>query len=139
MNRKGQTGTEMFLVVSAVLVFLLIVAVTAAQRNDVTRIVSKVNEEIQQCETVASLITKIGPGNSYIETKFSVDTDMHVEKGNIIVGNNGCYYADDIRLETAEGIYTGGQEGFDLLQGTEYKIKKLKTGVVFCDTIQDWC
>ena len=139
MNRRGQTGTELMLVISAVLLFMVIVAAASVERNRIALELGQANRETRLCGNISSTVAKFQASQGYSEATVIPNLTVHFEKRNIIVGSNSCYYAGTIKLETAEEVYTEGSEGFDLEQGTQYEIQYNGVEVVFCDASETWC
>lgn len=136
---KGQISSEMLAVAVVMMLLFLIVIAVIVQKNFFTTLMSNVNEDVEQCNRVASLIETFQSSPGYSETEITLESSTHIEKKSIKVGDHWCRYPPNVKMATGSEDYTLDTTGFDLSPRKGYKIKKTSEGVIFCDASQDWC
>ncbi len=145
-DTKGQTIIEIVVISTVVLVLFLIVILTVIQKNSVTNNISKNSIRQQECDRISSLISNFASNSGFSETTImldgELDSDVLIKNKSISIGRNYCYYLADVKFQTGNGsspAYTTDSTGFNLVQGTTYKIKKTDGGITFCDASESWC
>jgi len=146
--KSGQASLELVAIIIVVLLLLLIVSLIIVQKNFFTSLVSNVNENTQQCNTIAGIMANFQSNPGYSETKITLNYYTRIEKNNIRVGPcqncsdcicNTCNYREKTSFQNGSTTYISDANGFDLSNGTAYKVKKIQTGVVFCNAADAWC
>jgi hypothetical protein len=147
-GKSGQASLELVAIIIVVLLLLLIVSLTIVQKNFFTSLVSNVNGNTQQCNAISGIIANFQSNPGYSETKITPDYYTRIEKNNIRVGPcqncgdcicNTCNYREKTRFQDGASSYITDSTGFSLSSGVAYKVKKIQTGVVFCDAANAWC
>ena len=156
---RGQASIELIAIAVVILLLFSVVVVLIIQKNFFTSIISNANENLQECDSIAAVITNFRLNPGYSETRITMQKDIKIRKNNILVNYNNCpnchycYYNGIIEEETClsdctdpvlwDLDYTSAETyELTLSAGTEYKIKKIDRGVVFCETgggANAWC
>ena len=127
MQNQGQTSIEIMMIVIILLGLLLATAYIMVQKNNDINRISIIQRDTQKCDSIASKITRLSSNTGYgKEIVTNLENNVRIEKGSVIVGNISCSYKGDVWFGE-----TSAQEGFDLLKGGIYSVKKTGEKVEF--------
>jgi hypothetical protein len=129
LDAKGQAAIEVIFIAVMLLGMLLSTSYLMVQRNNEASGIAAMQRDMLECRSIASAITGFASNQAYSQAAISIaEKEVRIEKGSIMIGLASCDYRADAWLgdeKSAQG------EGFALLRGRSYTLKKDLDRVVF--------